>query len=153
MAITVGNLLTDPAAQSFISLVDADDYLAPEQNTAWDIARNDQREAALVRASRWLVGAYRFLPLDDTGLVQIGRVAARLAAETMTLHGDSDTTVRPLFAGTDTGKVVKSATAGSVAVTYQDGIRADAAGMAWPWLKPMLAGLIRSGVTVPVLRA
>lgn len=153
MAITVGNLLTDPAAQSFISLVDADDYLAPEQNTAWDIARNDQREAALVRASRWLVGAYRFLPLDDTGLVQIGRVAARLAAETMTLHGDSDTTVRPLFAGTDTGKVVKSATAGSVAVTYQDGIRADAAGMAWPWLKPMLSRLIQSGVTVPVLRA
>ena len=144
MALIVGNLLTDPAAQSFISLADADDYLAPEQNTAWDIARNDQREAALVRASRWLVGVYRFLPLDDTGLVQIGRVAARLAAETVG---------NPLFAGTDTGKVVKSATAGSVAVTYQDGIRADAAGMAWPWLKPMLAGLIRSGVTVPVLRA
>lgn len=153
MALIVGNLLTDPAAQSFISLIDADDYIGVEQNTAWDIARNDQREAALVRASRWLVGVYRFLPLDDTGLVQIGRVAARLAAETMTLQGDSDTTVRPLFAGTDTGKVVKSATAGSVAVTYQDGIRADAAGMAWPWLKPMLAGLIRSGVTVPVLRA
>ena len=153
MALIVGNLLTDLAAQSFISLVDADDYLAPEQNTAWDIARNDQREAALVRASRWLVGAYRFLPLDDARLVQIGRVAARLAAETMTLQGDSDTTVRPLFAGTDTGKVVKSATAGSVSVTYQDGIKADAAGMAWPWLKPMLAGLIRSGNTVPVLRA
>lgn len=153
MALIVGNLLTDPAAQSFISLADADDYLAPEQNTAWDIARNDQREAALVRASRWLVGAYRFLPLDDAGLIQIGRVVARLAAETMTLQGDADTTVRPLFAGTDTGKVVKSATAGSVSVTYQDGIRADAAGMAWPWLKPMLAGLIRSGNTVPVLRA
>lgn len=153
MALIVGNLLTDPAAQSFISLIDADDYLAPEQNTAWDVARNDQREAALVRASRWLVGAYRFLPLDDAGLVQIGRVAARLAAETMTLQGDSDTTVRPLFAGTDTGKVVKSATAGSVSVTYQDGIKADAAGMAWPWLRPMLAGLIRSGNTVPVLRA
>ena len=153
MALIVGNLLTDPAAQSFVSLVDADDYLAPEQNTAWDIARNDQREAALVRASRWLVGAYRFLPLDDTGLVQIGRVAARLAAESMTLQGDTQTGVRPLFAGTETGKVVKSATAGSVSVTYQDGIRADAAGMAWPWLKPMLAGLIRSGNTVPVLRA
>lgn len=151
--LIVGNLLTDPAAQSFISLVDADAYLAPEQNTAWDVARNDQREAALVRASRWLVGTYRFLPLDDAGLVQIGRVAARLAAETMTLQGDTKADVRPLFAGTDTGKVVKSATAGSVSVTYQDGIRADAAGMAWPWLKPMLAGLIRSGNTVPVLRA
>ena len=153
MALIVGNLLTDPAAQSFISLIDADDYLAPEQNTAWDVARNDQREAALVRASRWLVGAYRFLPLTDAGLVQIGRVAARLAAETLVLESDTKSTVRPLFAGTETGKVVKSATAGSVSVTYQDGIRADAAGMAWPWLKPMLAGLIRSGNTVPVLRA
>ena len=60
----------------------------------------------------------------------------------MTLQGDTKADVRPLFAGTETGKVVKSATAGSVSVTYQDGIRADAAGMAWPWLKPMLAGLI-----------
>lgn len=144
MALIVGNLLTDPAAQSFVSLVDADDYLAPEQNTAWDVARNDQREAALVRASRWLVGAYRFLPLNDAGMAQIGRVTARLAAESID---------KPLFAGTEAGKVVKTATAGSVSVTYQDGIRADAAGMAWPWLKPMLAGLIRSGNTFPVLRA
>ena len=153
MALIVGNLLTDPAAQSFISLIDADDYLAPEQNTAWDIARNDQREAALVRASRWLVGAYRFLPLDDAGLMQMGRVVARLAAETMTLQGDTDTTVRPLFAGTDTGKNVQTRTVGPVTTTYFKPERADAAGMAWPWLKPMLAGLIRSGNTVPVLRA
>lgn len=144
MALIVGNLLTDPAAQSFISLADADDYIGVEQNNAWNLARSDQQEAALVRASRWLVGAYRFLPLDAVGLVQVGRVAARLAAESMD---------KPLFAGTETGKVVKTATAGSVSVTYQDGIRADAAGMAWPWLKPMLAGLIRSGNTVPVLRA
>ena len=144
MALIVGNLLTDPAAQSFISLIDADAYLAPEQNTAWDVARNDQREAALVQASRWLVGAYRFLPLDDAGLVQIGRVAARLAAEAMD---------KPLFAGTDTGAVVQSERVGPVSVTYATGVKADAAGMAWPWLKPMLAGLIRSGNTVPVLRA
>ena len=133
MALIVGNLLTDPAAQSFISLIDADDYLAPEQNTAWDIARNDQREAALVRASRWLVGAYRFLPLDVAGLAQIGRVTARLAGESMN---------RPLFAGTDTGAVVQSERVGPVSVTYATGIKADAAGMAWPWLKPMLAGLL-----------
>lgn len=136
MALIVGNLLTDPAAQSFISLVDADAYIGVEQHEAWDLARNDQREAALVRASRWLVGAYRFLPLDDAGLVQIGRVAARLAAETMG---------KPLFAGTDTGAVVQSERVGPVAVTYATGIKADAAGIAWPWLKPMLAGLIANG--------
>ena len=144
MAITVGNLLTDPAAQSFISLIDADDYLAPEQNTAWDIARNDQREAALVRASRWLAGAYRFAPLDAAGLAQVGRVVARLAAETVG---------KPLFAGTDTGAVVQSERVGPVAVTYATGVRADAAGMAWPWLKPMLSGLIQSGATSFLVRA
>lgn len=153
MAIKVGNLLTDPAAQSFISVVDADDYLAPEQNMAWDVARNDQREAALVRASRWLVGAYRFLPLDDAGLTQIGRVTARLAAETLTLQGDIQTDVRPLFAGTDTRKVVKSVKAGSVDITYADALKADAAGMAWPWLRPMLAGLIASSNTAWLARA
>lgn len=142
MALIVGNLLTDPAAQSFISLIDADDYLAPEQNTAWDLARNDQREAALVRASRWLVGSYRFLPLDDAGLIQISLVVARLAAETLALQGDIQTDVRPLFAGTDTGAVVQSERVGPVAVTYATGLKADAAGIAWPWLKPMLAGLL-----------
>ena len=144
MALIVGNLLTDPAAQSFISLADADDYLGIEQNNAWNLARSDQQEAALVRASRWLVGAYRFLPLDTAGLVQIGRVAARLAAESMD---------KPLFAGTDTRKAVQSLSAGSVSITYAGAMRADAAGMAWPWLKPMLAGLVQSGATTFVMRA
>lgn len=144
MALIVGNLLADPAAQSFISLIDADDYIGVEQNNAWNLARSDQQEAALVRASRWLVGAYRFLPLNDAGLVQIGRVAARLAAESMD---------KPLFAGADTGAVVQSERVGPVSVTYATGIKADAAGMAWPWLKPMLAGLIHSGSTTWLMRA
>lgn len=144
MALIVGNLLTDPAAQSFISREDADAYLGVEMNEAWNLAGHDEQEAALVRASRWLVGAYRFLPLDVAGLVQMGRVTARLAGESMN---------RPLFAGTDTGAVVQSERVGPVSVTYATGLKADAAGMAWPWLKPMLAGLIRSGSTVPVLRA
>ena len=144
MALIVGNLLADPAAQSFISREDADAYLGVEMNEAWNLAGHDEQEAALVRASRWLVGAYRFLPLDVAGLAQMGRVTARLAGESMN---------RPLFAGTDTGAVVQSERVGPVSVTYATGVKADAAGMAWPWLKPMLAGLIRSGSTVPVLRA
>lgn len=144
MALIVGNLLTDPAAQSFISREDADAYLGVEMNEAWNLAGHGEQEAALVRASRWLVGSYRFLPLDVAGLAQMGRVTARLAGESMN---------RPLFAGTDTGAVVQSERVGPVSVTYATGIKADAAGMAWPWLKPMLAGLIRSGNTVPVLRA
>lgn len=144
MALIVGNLLTDPEAQSFISVDDADAYLAPEQNETWDLATVATREAALTRASRWLVATYRFHPLDDTGLVQIGHVVTRLAAETLD---------RALFTGTETGKAVQSMSAGSVSVTYATAKRADAAGIAWPWLNPMLAGLIMSGSTSFVRRA
>lgn len=133
MALTVGNLLTDPAAQSFISVADADAYLMPERIEAWDLARSDRREAALVQASRWLAATYRFRPLDSAGLVRLGHVAARLAGETIG---------KPMFAGINTAKAIKSAGAGSAQITFRDDLKADAAGLAWPWLKPMLAGLV-----------
>ena len=131
MALIVGNLLTDPDAQSFISLADADEYLGIEQNNDWNLAPTEDQEAALVRASRWLVAAYDFV--DGADPARLGYIAARIAGETVG---------KPLFAGTDTGAVVSSERVGPVAVTYATGLRADAAGMAWPWLKPLLAGLI-----------
>lgn len=144
MALIVGNLLTDPAAQSFISLAAADAYLLPEQPAEWIAANDAAKEAALVRASRWLVAAFLFGALDDAGLIRIGHVAARLAAETVN---------RPLFAGTDTGAVVESVKVGPIAESYAVGLKADAAGMAWPWLRPMLHGLTRSGAQGWLLRA
>lgn len=147
MALIVGNLLTDPAAQSFISVAAADAYLMPERHEAWDLAGDDRREAALVQASRWLAGAYDFRPLDFAQMIRLGQVAARLAVEMLSSRKAS------LFAGTDTAKAIKTAKAGSAEITYQDGLKADAAGMAWPWLKPMLAGLIVSGNLVRVFRA
>lgn len=138
MAIITGDLLTDPAAQSFISVEDADAYLAPERRHAWDVAQDDQREAALVQASRWLGVAYRLRPLDSVGLIRIGHVVARLAAETLA-EGSLN-----LFTGTNTSKVIKSVKAGSVDVVYQDALKADAAGRAWPWLDSMLFGLVQS---------
>lgn len=148
MAITTGNLLTDPAAQSFISIADADAYLAPEQRFAWDIAENTAREAALVQASRWLAGAMQWQPVMLTpgaDLAQVGKVAARLAVEALSVD---------LYAATDTTKQVQSMSAGSVSITYRAGARADAAGRAWPWLMPMLAGLIvNSGALRKVIRA
>ena len=131
--IVVGNLLTDPAAQSFISLADADAYLAPENVAAWDAASTESREAALVRASRWLVATFPILPLDPEGMLRIGHIVARLAAETID---------KPLFAGIETGKQIKRAKAGSAEIEYADGLRADAAGMAWPWLRAALMGLV-----------
>lgn len=138
----VGDLTRDAAAQSFISLANADAYLAPEGRADWLAAGDDARSAALVRASRWLAARYRFGPLTPAGLTRLGHVAARIAAETL------DT---PIFAGTDTARAIKTAKAGSASITYQDGLSADAAGLAWPWLAPMLDGLIRRGSGIGAL--
>ena len=62
MALIVGNLLTDPAANSFISLLDAEAYLADEGAGAdlttplgrWFVLDPAEKESSLVRASRWL---------------------------------------------------------------------------------------------------
>lgn len=135
MALIVGNLLTDPAAQSFISLADADAYLAPEQNAAWGAGTDEAREAALVRASRWLAGSYNWNTLAVGDLARVGIVAARLAAETMG---------RNIYAGTDAAAVVEREKIGSIDITYRGGLTADAAGLILPWLAPALSGLIRT---------
>lgn len=152
MAITTGNLLTDPDAQSFISVADADAYLMPEQRIAWDLATNTAREAALVTASRWLASTMAWrsdllayaMPAAD--LVRIGQVTARLAVEALSTD---------LYAATVTGKTIKRAKAGSAEVEYADDAhRAQAAGRLWPWLLPMLGGLIgNSGALRRVVRA
>lgn len=133
MALFIGDVSREPAAQSFISLADADEYLAPEMRLAWVEAAPEVKEAALVAASRWLAATYRFVPLDSAKLPLVGRVAARLAAETLGLS---------IFAGTDTAAMVKSEKVGSLAVTYETALQAHAAGMAWGWLDSMLHGLI-----------
>lgn len=137
MPLIVGNLLTDPTAQSFISVEDADAYLAPERIEAWDTATVAAREAALARASRWLAATFRFGPLDAAGLVRVGHTVARLAAETLD---------RDLFAGVSTTTQKKRVKAGSVEVEYHTAtMTAQAAGIYWPWLLPMLRGLIVTG--------
>lgn len=150
MPLTVGNLLADPAAQSFIGVAEADAYLAPEQRRAWDLATNTAREAALVQASRWLAGTMEWRAdlfterALATDLAQVGTVAARLAVEALSVD---------LWAATDTAGQVQSERVGPVAMTYFKAGRADAAGKVWPWLRPMLAGLVTSGSTTWLMRA
>lgn len=148
MALIVGNLLADPAAQSFISREDADAYLGIEQNEAWNLAGSDKQEAALVLASRWLRDSYEFRPLSDDGLARLGRVAARLAIEFLASGKTS------LFEGIDTSSVLSGFRAGPYSETYAVGLKSDAAGMAWPWLDTMLNGLVRKrglGIGVMVI--
>ena len=82
MAVAVGDLLSDTSAQAFISAEDADAYLGPEANAAWDGATVEQREAALVVASRWLLaplGGNVWFTLSV--IISCGTLAAALIPE------------------------------------------------------------------------
>lgn len=144
--IVVGDLLSDPEAQSFISVEDADAYLAPEARTAWSEATTQQKEAALVVASRWLVTAvpWTVLKLSGDSLVRVGRVAARVAVEALT---------RDLMAPQEPGAEVKRETVGPLTVEYRDAVTGVSGGLLWPWLRPMLSGLVSgSGAAKKVIR-
>lgn len=138
MAIVVGNLLTDPSAQSFISVEDADAYLAPEMIDAWDDADTPEREAALVQASRWIAISFDWCRKDLSGadLEQVGRAAARFGAHHIG---------RSLWGGVDARGPLSMAKAGEVQVQWR-GLDMDARrainGKQWPWLEGMLHGLL-----------
>lgn len=149
MPLIVGNLLADPSANSFISLADADAYLAVEGNAQWAAASVEAKEAALVNASRWLAVSLTWCSpnLSDADLVRVGRAAARLAVEALTVD---------LWSGEVIGKTAKRYKAGSVEVEYQDTktIRgAQAGGKSFPWVYPMLSGLLCGGGTKWLKRA
>ena len=141
MALVVGDLLSDANAQSFVSAEDADAYLGPEANAAWDGATAEQREAALVVASRWLLASIPWAvdELDEDELAQVGRVAARVAVEALG---------RDLMAVTDSQSQVKRETVGPITVEYRD----TRGGLVFPWLRPMLRGIATAGGGVPVVR-
>lgn len=143
MSLVVGDLLSDPEAQSFISLEDADAYLAPEMLSAWEEADMNRRGAALIAASRWLAYSlpWAVTELDQENLARVGRAAARLAVEAMS---------RDLLAPNDPAAAVKSERVGSIAVEYRD---SRSLSLEWPWLRPMLSGLLGGGSTVPVVRS
>ena len=124
----VGNLVTDPAAQLFVSLADADAYLAPERHEAWMAASAEDREAALVRASRYIAVTYRLRADADMGV--IGMATARLAASSARLD---------LFKPHDPAKAIKSAGAGDATVTFRDLPGGDNR-LRFPWLDDMLSG-------------
>lgn len=142
MALIVGNLLTDPAATSFISRADAVGYIEAEAAGAaigtpigaWLTQDNGTQESSLVRASRWLADTFTWSPLDDAALTRVGRVAARLAVETVG---------RNIYGGTEAASVVASESVGSISISYRAGVRSDAAGLQLPWLKQALRGLVR----------
>lgn len=134
MAIIVGDLLSDTEAQSFISVEDADAYLAPEARPAWEAAPVEQKEAALVVASRWLATAVPWSvdKLDSDEQARVARVTARVAVEALS---------RDLMAVTDAQSQIKRERVGPIEVEYRDTRR----GLVWPWLHPMLGDLSGAG--------
>lgn len=156
MPLIVGNLLTDPLANSFISLSDAEAYLSLEGALAgdqsemgkWFLLDNARKEASLVIASRWMAAS---LPwgregIAESDLVRVGYVAARLAV----IAAQSS-----LWASEAIGKQAKRYKAGSVEIEYQSAgsIRgAKAGGKAFPWVYPMLRGILGSAGQHDVVR-
>ena len=146
MPLIVGNLLTDTAANSFISLADAEAYFAEEaalvSDTSelgrWLLLDDDQKEASLIVASRWMAAS---LPWGRAGIAeaqlpQVGYVAARLA-----VHAAQG----GLWASEAIGKTARRMKAGSVEIEYADAstVRgAKTAGKLFPWVYPMLRGLL-----------
>lgn len=146
MGLIVGNVIVDASAQSFVSLADADAYLAPEGRAAWTAATDAEKEAALVRASRWLAASFAWLDPDmgDAALADLGRATARLAVDALTVD---------LHASEDVAGATKREKVGSIEVEYRDGAGAQAAGRRWPWLLPMLRPYVVSGAMRRVVRA
>lgn len=150
MALVVGNVVTDPSAQSFISVADADAYLAPEGIAAWASMTEQQKEGALTRASRWIAYSFHWCNPAAWGekeLTLLGLASARLAAETATMN---------LWKGSSDRGPLSMAKADTVQVQWRGLERTDAAtgGLYWPWLKTMLEDLIcdpRDGIGVMVV--
>ena len=138
MALIVGNLLTDPAATSFISTADALAYLMAEGNANWITEDEARQEATLIAASRWMAVSLPWCRDDLTAaeLARVGYVAARLAVQALTVD---------LWAAPDVGKDAKRYKAGSVEVEYHSATAArgaQAGGTRFPWAYPMLKGLL-----------
>ena len=136
MALIVGNLLTNPAATSFISTADALTYLSGV--ASWASADPAARETALANASRWMAVMFPWCRdnLTDDELTRVGHVAARLAVQALTVD---------LWAAPEVGKDKKRVKAGSVEVEYHSATAArgaQAGGKRFPWAYPMLMGLL-----------
>lgn len=143
MALVVGNLMNDPAATSFISVADADVYLAVEGNDQWAAAAVPDKEAALVNASRWLAVSLPWcdpdLSADD--LVRVGHVAARLAVQALTVDLWASGDAR----GNLTEETIEAGTARSTEKYDGRSRGVSAGGQSFSWVRPMLRGLLCGG--------
>lgn len=144
MALIVGNLFTDPEADSFISLDAAKAYLKKESWSdstgpvqQWLDLDTSNQEALLVSASRWLMTTFNWCKFDYSAaeLRQIGFIAARMAVAAKDID---------LYAVVDFTKRKQSVKAGSASVTYANASQyaEHVSGLHWPWLMPMLKPFI-----------
>lgn len=146
MPLIVGNLLTDTAANSFISLADAEAYLAEEAALAtdtsdlgrWLLLDDGQKDASLIVASRWMAASLPWgrCGIAEAQLPQAGHVAARLAV--LAAQGG-------LWASEAIGKTAKRYKADGVEIEYADASKvrgARAGGKLFPWMYPMLRGML-----------
>lgn len=145
MTITVGS-------DTYATVADTDAYFAARDVTSWPAASTAAREAALLRATVYLDGAYRFIgQIADTSQSlawprigatdgdgrAIDGIPARLAhacGELALIALSSD-----LAPAEDRGGRVLQETVGPLSVRYAEGAPA---GRTFPYIDLLLAGLI-----------
>lgn len=165
MALIVEDGTIVAGAESYISVTDADAYFLARSNATWAaIATTELKEAALRKATDYMVGRYGlrwkgdrvselqeldwpreaayangFLIDSDTVPVAVQRACAELAVRA------SADDLQP-----DAGPQVKQETVGPISVTYMDGARQSDAYKA---VDAMLSAYLKAGGSIPVARA
>lgn len=143
MALQVGNLLKDYSANSFISLADANSYLAVEAGATsvkrWLDMPAAMQEASLIHVSRWMANTLEWCSsdLDAQELQLVGQAAARLAVA-MSASG----TLGDAYSNENSEAPVKRLKADTVEIEFAIPTDAADAATQWPWLYAMLRKLL-----------
>ena len=171
---------TNPAANTYIALADADAYFANRLNDIWLNGTDDQRSSALIQATQYLDSRYTFkgVPLTTTQALQWPRQAppyqTTVGFVTQVFAGDSTLTQQlawpvqrvkdatceaalraltgSLYQDQD-ARIVTSEKVDVIAVTYSDRMRNGGQvriAIVDDLLKPVLAG---NGYNLQVVRA
>jgi hypothetical protein len=88
MAFTVENGTGLAGANAYISADDADDYHEMRRNTAWDDLDDDEKEAAILKATDYMDAAYSWAGDRSTSTQALGWPRSGVVADGVSLASD-----------------------------------------------------------------
>ena len=153
-----------PGSDTYISVADADAYFTARDVASWPAATAQAREAALLQATVYLDGAYRFIgQIADTAQPLAWPRVGAIDGDGRSIEGIPDRLAHacaelalialsnPLAPPEHRGGRVTEEKIGPLSVSYADGAPA---GRTFPYIDLLLSGLIiTAGATAPVERS